>query len=493
MEIDPSALEGLLESVCGNARVSVRQSKASVIRQSWRRLSVNALDSPARHVVAASSLVRQQPARTLEILACDSDSFQRHPVSNRLAAYAWLVRKDVSRARRHFDQSVRLDPNQPDCWNWLGRLAEQDDEDEQAAEYYERGILFDDGGHDSALALSRLHAKNRQLADAIHTLRVCLIRDRRSPKLNLALARLLDRRAVLLGRRRKFLAQQRLRQESLECYRTVNASAPTSQSLVMQGRLEQQLLDHAGAKESFGKAVNLDADSAGPLSHLAAANVDFGEIDIALSQFEKSLSMDPTRADTHFRYTRAKRFKADHGWRHYVEQLKHQLMTTRLQNQRQKQIYLNFALAKLHDDIGDFDQAWLHYHDANRLKVAPTQSPSKQPTVTAARPSTLGTFAEHAASRFTAEFFEEMKGGGNPSRTPIFIVGMPRSGTTLTEQILSSHREVAGAGELNYINQIRQEMTRSHADQTADARQQGCRYPDLLTTVGASAATRWLS
>ena len=481
IDVDRDVLKELLESVCNRAGKSVRQSHAVIIQRSQQRLSKNTLDMQALHVVAASSLVQRQTAKTLELLQRDGETFARDPVGNRLAGYAWLVRQDTGRARHSFDQAVRLDPNQPDCWKWLGLIAESDDQYEQAAEYYERGILFDDGGHDSALALSRLHARQRQLKDAIHTLRVSLIRDRRSPKLNLALARLLDRRAMMLGRKRMYLAQHRLRQEALECYRIVNAAAPTSQSLLMQGRLQQQLLDHSAARGSFQKAVDLDPKSAKAFSQLASANVDFGEIELALGQFEQSIRLDPQRAEAHFRYARAKRFQPGGSTRDYLGQLQRQLGET--DQARQKQVYLNFAIAKVYDDIGDYDRAWEHYDRANRLKSTPTNRPGKTTTPTVSVAPTderwFESFTRHATRHYTADFFRSMSGAGNPSRTPIFIVGMPRSGTTLTEQILSSHPDIAGAGELNHINQIRQEMSRLSAPSNVH-QAAWSRYPELL-------------
>ncbi|WP_182869628.1 tetratricopeptide repeat-containing sulfotransferase family protein [Rhodopirellula sp. JC639] len=499
----------LLESICRRAGRSVRQSRETIIRQSRQRLSRDPFNRQAMHVVAASSLVHRQPEKALDLLAKTGEGLACDPVGNRLAGYAWLVNKDVSRAKQSFDQAVRLDPNQPDCWKWLGHLAEQDEQDEQAAEYYERGILFDDGGHESALALSRLHARNRQLKDAIHTLRVCLIRDRRSPKLNFALARLLDRRSVMLGRKRMHLAQHRLRREALECYRIVNAAAPTVQSWLMQGRLEQQLFAHAAARTAFQKAVDLDATSAKALSHLASANVDFGDIETALGQFEQSIRLDPQRGEAHFRYARAKRFKPGDSTQRYLDQLEQQLSID--DQPRQKKIYLNFAIAKLHDDIGNYDHAWQHYDRANRLKTSRAQSaarskgPRRSPLQSDPAPIDpvedgpwFEAFTRQSLQAYSPEYFKSMRGTstseparpgiGHPSRTPIFIVGMPRSGTTLTEQILSSHPAIAGAGELNYINQLRQEIARVHSP-SPDRQAAWSRHPEWLQSMNPAEMT----
>lgn len=490
MEVEISVLQALLDSVCDRVRGSVRQSNETVVQKSRTRLVHVPSDHSALQVVAASSLMRSQPGKSLDLLQRDPQHLHCDPLSNRIAGYAWLVKEEPRRAKQRFDDAVRLDPNQPDCWKWLGRLAEQEDELDQATEYYERGILFDDGRHESALALSKMQARNRQLAEAIHTLRVCLIRDRRSSELNLALARLLFRRAGLMGRRRRFVVQERLRKEALDCYRVVNATAPTGQSLILQGKLQQQLADYDGARESFRRAVSLEPKSAAALSHLAGSNVDFGDIDSALEQYEQSISIDPERSETHFRYSRAKRFKSSSATRRYLRQLQTLLSGMEGERQRQKRVHLLFAMAKVNDDLGQYDRAWHCYDQANRLKTEAAAKPAGQMSEmgcdqngSPTKVSPLGDLVDQATEFYTPDRFEQMAGAGSESRMPIFVVGMPRSGTTLTEQILSSHPEIAGAGELTDLNRIRHEITRSVTRRSGDAASANRSYPELLASV----------
>jgi hypothetical protein len=86
--------------------------------------------------------------------------------------------------------------------------------------------------------------------------------------------------------------------------------------------------------------------------------------------------------------------------------------------------------------------------------------------------------ADNTIRFFTSEFIEANRDLGSPSETPVFIVGMPRSGTTLTEQILSSHPAIAGAGELKLIDRIRREIASENRAQVSDHI-----YPDVLARM----------
>ena len=320
------------------------------------------------------------------------------------------------------------------------------------------------------------------LKDAIHTLRVCLLRDRQSPELNLALARLLERRALGLGRKRMRRAQERIREEALQCYRRVNAAAPTSKTYVAQGMLQQRLQRFEDALQSFERAVALEPKSAIAVANLAAANVDSGNIAVATRQFEVALKLDPERATAHFRYTRSKKFKAGKATSRYEQQLRRLLVNpNRCEGHR---LHLHFALAKVLDDTGHYDEAWENYDAANRLKAGHSRS-SRSGKI--APSSSIEGLAIDCERWLTREFFERRQAVGSPSRLPIFIVGMPRSGTTLTEQILSSHPDVAGAGELDHINRVRHDIL-SRPSESTDSRKEreADSYAKVLTKAPLS-------
>lgn len=104
---------------------------------------------------------------------------------------------------------------------------------------------------------------------------------------------------------------------------------------------------------------------------------------------------------------------------------------------------LHYQLGKLFDELKEYDKAFFHFQRANSL--APTQYFPPEGHLRQ---------MDGAVKLFTPEFFMHAPHASNASERPIFIVGMPRSGTTLTEQILASHPRVHGGGELKDISKI---------------------------------------
>jgi tetratricopeptide (TPR) repeat protein len=112
-------------------------------------------------------------------------------------------------------------------------------------------------------------------------------------------------------------------------------------------------------------------------------------------------------------------------------------------------IPLAYAAAKMADDLGDCDRAIAHLKSANRMRTG------------VADPDYYRDRVDAIISTFTRPFLEERAGWGDPSDLPVFIVGMPRSGTTLTEQILASHPLVRGAGELETLTRLAGELRKA--------------------------------
>jgi len=129
-----------------------------------------------------------------------------------------------------------------------------------------------------------------------------------------------------------------------------------------------------------------------------------------------------------------------------------------------QKMYLHFALGKAHEDSREYEASFRHYAAGNlqRLNQVPHD------------PEEIEEKVDRAIEFFDAGFFARHAGGGALQRDPIFIVGMPRAGSTLLEQILSSHSQIEGTAELPEIPAM---VRRLLGDRWRDI---GARYPDLL-------------
>ncbi len=107
-------------------------------------------------------------------------------------------------------------------------------------------------------------------------------------------------------------------------------------------------------------------------------------------------------------------------------------------------IDLGFALGKTFENLGEYDKSFGFIRDANQLKRRSYRYSIQEDQE----------LLERIKNIFSADFFVSQQHAGNPDNTPIFIVGMPRSGTTLVEQIIASHPLVFGAGELLFLPDI---------------------------------------
>ena len=133
------------------------------------------------------------------------------------------------------------------------------------------------------------------------------------------------------------------------------------------------------------------------------------------------------------------------------------------------QLHLHFAMGKALEDLRDYAASFEHYALGNRLRRAQLSYQADE----------MSTHVSRTKSSFSAQFFADRMGYGAAAPDPIFIVGLPRSGSTLLEQILSSHSQVEGTMELPDIAGI----ARSLFDIAKKSQISG--YPALLATMTA--------
>ncbi len=158
--------------------------------------------------------------------------------------------------------------------------------------------------------------------------------------------------------------------------------------------------------------------------------------------YRKSIELAPHLGEAYWSLANLKTFKFTQA---DVEAMQAQLANAKLTNDDRLQFH--FALGKAFEDAAQFAESFKHYQEGNRLRRAGAGYDPDWNTEQMRRAKTL----------FTPEFFAARAGQGASAPDPIFIVGLPRSGSTLLEQILSSHPQVEGTMELaDIVNMVRE-------------------------------------
>src|SRR5262249_14960985 len=165
-----------------------------------------------------------------------------------------------------------------------------------------------------------------------------------------------------------------------------------------------------------------------------------GRMAEARAAFAKALELDPKLVGVYVNVTDMYRVTAEDPHLAAMRALEPEIgkLTKR------DRMHLRFALAKAYGDLGDSRRSFEHLLQGNALKRAEIAYDEVE----------THRFFERIEEVFTPALLRAAEGHGCPAATPIFVLGMPRSGTTLVEQILASHPDVHGAGELKTLNDI---------------------------------------
>ena len=195
--------------------------------------------------------------------------------------------------------------------------------------------------------------------------------------------------------------------------------------------------DLKAAQRYLKTAIKIDSSDPLPYYNLGVIDQRLGDMAAARRHLNRAISLKPDFAEAYFSLSLSHKFKRGDGTVDRVEAL---CKTSNLS--KSERCFLHFAAGKMHDDMGKPSPAFAHFRDANRLMAGSYDRTWEE------------TFTADQKLVFDKTLFDRYAGHGVESDAPIFIVGMARSGTTLVEQILSSHPKVAGLGELGDLTDI---------------------------------------
>ncbi|GAB1233906.1 tetratricopeptide repeat-containing sulfotransferase family protein [Ferrigenium sp. UT5] len=227
--------------------------------------------------------------------------------------------------------------------------------------------------------------------------------------------------------------------------------------------------DKRAAELAYAKAVILNPAHHEAQNNLGAIYSEQGKLDEASHCFDAAIEANPDFSEAHFNLSTLKTYRADDPHLIYLERILDNAAAMPVA----ARIRYWFALGKAREDVGRYDDAFAAYEAGNRL----------QHEILPCDEARADEMLERVMTVFDRAFFEArmpsppapLPLAGEESKAPIFIVGMPRSGTTLLEQILSSHPAVYGAGELTYLNEAIMDLPGGSGE----------RFPDFVPGLAA--------
>jgi len=224
--------------------------------------------------------------------------------------------------------------------------------------------------------------------------------------------------------------------EALAGYEKAIAVQPNNaKAFNNRGNALQELGRPLEALESYERALALSPSYADAWENKAILQCEFGDVDAARQALEALIRVEPRRARAHFHLVRMKRMTRNDPQLVVLERLAQE----RNAMGEREVIDISFALGKAYDDIGEYERAFARIAEGNALTRAGI---AYDEAATLAR-------MQRISAAFTSDAMSACRDFGDSTAAPIFIFGMPRSGSTLIEQILSRHPDVSTRGEID--------------------------------------------
>jgi tetratricopeptide (TPR) repeat protein len=230
-------------------------------------------------------------------------------------------------------------------------------------------------------------------------------------------------------------------EEALTSYDRALAVRPDiAEVLSNRGNTLQELNRLEEALASYDQALALKPDLADAYNNKGNVLRDLGKLQDSKKAYADALSLDPGNTGAYVNLAELKFFATGDPHLAAIEALA--AKTEGLS--KTDRMHLDFALGKAYADLKDYRRSFQHFLEANAGKRAMVSYDEK---------SALD-FFDRIETVFTPELIKAKSGGGELSLVPIFVVGMPRSGTTLIEQIIASHPLAHGGGELEILREV---------------------------------------
>jgi Flp pilus assembly protein TadD len=396
------------------------------------KLSVSITEEFPKHPFAWKVLgaILKQTNRISESLVACQKSVQLNPQDAEAYSNLGVIMNELKRfkeAEASFRQVIALNPQDAEAHHNLGILLQEQGRLKEAEVSYRQAITLKPnlvGAHNNLGILLKKQGRLNE-AEVSYTQAIALKLDYAEAHNNLGI--LLKEQGRLKKAEVSYTQAIALKPDYAEAHNNLGIL------LKEQGRLNE-------AEASYTQAIVLKPDLAEAHNNLGSILQEQGRLKKAEVSLRQAIALKSDYAEAHRNLTSIKKFDAQDE-----QYSKMQELYLNKNISEEQRCHINFGLAKACEDLGNFEQAYTHYSEGNVLRKKLLNYNINQD---------VELFRQ---IKFTYPRIEQNSLAPDKlskSLIPIFIVGMPRSGTTLVEQIISSHSKVTGAGELNFAAQF---------------------------------------
>ena len=419
-------LTGILDKDAAKVKIAIEQyclSNQSNRNQSVSPLSVGKLLCRAGFTAEAVSVLR----KSVRFKPDDAD--------------AWLLLSHALEVQGHLDEALHQLRKAHQCCgdnpfiiNFIGVLYQKKGRAEPALKAFQRAIAL---APEFAEAYHNLSIIFRERGKLKHALDCC----RKALSIQPEYAEALNHAGIIR-------AQLGHSEEALRCYRKAIETNPGyADAHYNLGNLLRKMGHYKQALDAYKTAVQHDQSMYRAFNNMGSLYMVLGDAPAALGALESAVNLKPDFVQAWRNIATMRHFESRDR---FVEGMERLVSTGHLD--KDDEIHLNFALSKVYEDLKDHDRAFHFMASGNR---------SKRKTFAYDKKVNTRLFAA-IRNVFDRTFMDRHLACGFKDPTPIFILGMPRSGTTLVEQILQAHPNVFGGGEISSLDAILSSISQAH-------------------------------
>jgi predicted Zn-dependent protease len=474
---------GDLQTALAHA-VGLLQREPALAREQAQEILKVYPDTPkAKRILASAMRLQGQPERALEVLTPMMAAFSDSPEFLHEIAQCYGAAGRGDKAIEALRRAVSLDPKHAPAWLSLGHqlmvagdmgggqqafdrhfaLSTQHPELVKAvkllregklakAERIVRDLLKRYPTDISAIrVLADIGFKLGQLSDAGHLLERCL---QLAPDFHAA------RHAYTLV----LMRLQKSEEALVEVERLLSQDPSNPNYMTLKASILVRIGEHMQALEIYERVLKHYPNQARAQMSYGHALKTVGRLDESIAAYRKCIELSPEVGEAYWSLANLKTFRfSDED----IEDMRKQV--TSEGGNADDQSHLAFALGKALEDRGEYDESFRFYRRGNAIRRIEHKHNPQRNVLDAVR----------QVRTCDKTFFEQRKGWGCTSPAPIFIVGLPRAGSTLLEQILASHSQVEGTAELQDIIAISRKLGENSRQNPAG------KYPEVLAEMTA--------